>query len=1808
MSAIKTHLFVALSAAAVIAGCKKPLTYVHVQIVPAANEPAGITKVDLQLTLGARSDTLSITDPAGGALALPTDVTLQIGSGSGQLAITAVASNAQGAEVDRATATVDVASGAIAQATVQLPGGRPVIVPVEAQHNFPNVTDGSQGSPVVVSFHNSGFQRSGAVSLALGGVGKDQFTLSNDTCTGAAVAPGASCTVTVTFAPTLSGAIAATLTLSANPGGDTAITLTGNGDPNPQGMSVRIAGTGQGSITSSPAGLSCSGGTCSGTFDYATTLTLTPAPATGSHLTGWAGACSGAGACTVSMTQARSATATFDLDQETLTAAVSGNGSVSSLDGHISCDATSPATCAASYAYDTSVTLIAEANTGSDFTGWSDPACGATATCVLTLTGPRTVTANFVLHSYTVAAQVSALHFGGGTLTSTDGVFNCTANGAPCGQHDYAYGSTITFTAAPPSDSNFTGWSVDAGACTLPSGPTGPCLYTVGGAATVTAVFDHKPVAVAVTITGDGGGQIGDGANSCSTSCTLLEPFQTPFTLTATADSTSSPGAATGSLLAHCDLANSPPNGCLVDSLSADSDVSVPFLRTILTVTPSGAPGTVTSADHAIDNCGGSGGNCQATLTTGSSVSLTGSGTSSGQVLKSWSGPQGCGSSNPCVFTINGPQGITANFEYTLALSVVSTGLGTGTGTVQCAVNGGSAGTCLTSYPPGTVVTLTASHASDSVFVGWSGSCTGNGACGPLTMNSGQIVTATFQQNVLSVSISGATGGSVSTAETPTHKINGCGTGGNCSAAYNVGAAVSLNASNGSGSTFTGWGGGAASCGSNPANCGLTMNGPTAVSASFDWNLGTTVTTSPAGPAGGTLQCALVIGGIQQTPGACLAHYPAGTQLNVIANKNGGFNFTGWSGACTTNASPCSLTMTAAQSVTATFKAIETVTVNNTSGNSPGGTVTSPESPNPLISCTAGGASCSGGYNFGDTIVLTASMGVNTQVTWTGCTSTSGTLNGSTCTISGIGANTTIGAAFSLRTFTLTVNKTGSSGAGAIATTSDGKISCGATCSATYNYGDAPSLKATSNSGSLFTAWTAGCTSSTDACTVPAITSNLTVTGVFASGSLCTSNYGQVFSPLMQGCAGTVPFTNASGPARGSLCGVNAHVCNANEWVQNNGSIAPAHDYWTDDNLGFSNNQTTVGDCGTSSCTSAHCFVSLNNDFSYANGCGSNPMRVCVPGFGADPEGNTCTWTSCGFNSIAPNQNFGGCSSNGGGALCCANSLHRYTVSTTGVDPANCASVTGPFRTITAALSCATSGDTVSVGTGVYGPSSSPPEAFPLVVRPGVNLIGDEANRGNQAGAQVLLSGCSPVTFTVNGHSYFGAVEPLANSTVAGFTITCPSGHGIVPNGSNVTIRNNTLTANGQAGIAFDGAAAGNVLLNTITNNGNWGVVFSHLASGTYGAKLENNFVSGNADGVDIADSTIDLGGGGSIGNNTLSCNTGDDLSENLVSGTVLAQNNLWDHVPPTTGTGLGGVDIRNNSGATFDTSSARFSTCGTWNCSPGVSCGDVYDLSLQAGTAVALNVTNVTGNSIVRLGAFAPGTPLNGQNLLTGQPTDRLCNGAFNASDSTSFIAGTTGTYKLTVMRDFNGSSGLTGTYRLTMLGSQALTGVTLSASNSSSLETATQCGYTFTTTQSWSCGSGVNCQDVYDFQPATGPGSFFSAVTVSVGGLDANSAARMAVFNSGGSLNSTNALNGLSSPSYTQCAAKGIADSRTTSTIFSPFRVAIGRDAAKSTAGTNGGTYTVTISTNNTPLFPATPTQSVNDGVPLFTASSCP
>lgn len=73
---------------------------------------------------------------------------------------------------------------------------------------------------------------------------------------------------------------------------------------------VALAGSGSGTVASTPAGINC-GTSCLATFASGTVVNLTASPASGSRLSGWGAACTGTNACNLTMTSDEFVAANF---------------------------------------------------------------------------------------------------------------------------------------------------------------------------------------------------------------------------------------------------------------------------------------------------------------------------------------------------------------------------------------------------------------------------------------------------------------------------------------------------------------------------------------------------------------------------------------------------------------------------------------------------------------------------------------------------------------------------------------------------------------------------------------------------------------------------------------------------------------------------------------------------------------------------------------------------------------------------------------------------------------------------------------------------------------------------------------------------------------------------------------------------------------------------------------------------------------------------------------------------------------------------------------------------------------------------------------------------------------------------------------------------------------------------------------------------------------------------------------------------------------------------------------------------------
>lgn len=120
---------------------------------------------------------------------------------------------------------------------------------------------------------------------------------------------GNTAVATVDSSGNVKGVAAGTTYVTASSGGKTSAqaTVTITAEP---ALTITKTGAGTGTVTSSPSGINC-GSTCTAAFTAGQSVILTAAPDANSTFSGWSGACTGTGTCTLTMSSDKTATATF---------------------------------------------------------------------------------------------------------------------------------------------------------------------------------------------------------------------------------------------------------------------------------------------------------------------------------------------------------------------------------------------------------------------------------------------------------------------------------------------------------------------------------------------------------------------------------------------------------------------------------------------------------------------------------------------------------------------------------------------------------------------------------------------------------------------------------------------------------------------------------------------------------------------------------------------------------------------------------------------------------------------------------------------------------------------------------------------------------------------------------------------------------------------------------------------------------------------------------------------------------------------------------------------------------------------------------------------------------------------------------------------------------------------------------------------------------------------------------------------------------------------------------------------------------
>lgn len=277
-------------------------------------------------------------------------------------------------------------------------------------------------------------------------------------------------------------------------------------------LTVTKAGTGIGTVTSTPTGISC-GADCSENYQADTVVTLTATPDPGSIFVSWGGNadCSDG---IVTMDAAKTCRATFNLPRLTITKGGTGTGTVTSSSAGINCGTD----CTEDYAAGTVVSLIPAPDAGAFFGGWSG---NASCSGIVTMDASKTCRALFIRQNLSISVP-SATTGQASNLTSNGVTLNAIVN--PKGRATTVYfewGTTTSygyFTPVQTIGNGTTDVSVAAVIGGLSSGTIFHyriVAYNAGG-----AVFGADQTFITPTSVWAWGsnrsGELGDGTNNNS--------------------------------------------------------------------------------------------------------------------------------------------------------------------------------------------------------------------------------------------------------------------------------------------------------------------------------------------------------------------------------------------------------------------------------------------------------------------------------------------------------------------------------------------------------------------------------------------------------------------------------------------------------------------------------------------------------------------------------------------------------------------------------------------------------------------------------------------------------------------------------------------------------------------------------------------------------------------------------------------------------------------------------------------------------------------------------------------------------------------------------------------------------------------------------------------------------------------------------------------------------------------------------------------------------------------------------------------
>ncbi len=262
------------------------------------------------------------------------------------------------------------------------------------------------------------------------------------------------------------------------------------GKPGPtQPLTLKKAGAGEGTVTSSPAGINCGPACAEETheFEEGRTVTLAAAEAPGSHFEGWTGCTAepNASECEVEIAAAEEVTAKFAPNPpQPLVVEVQGEGEVTGTGIACTEAGNGTAACEEEFPGGLKVPLSATPAAGSKFEGWTTvegnagTCTGKASPCEVELTEATKLKATF---APVTTSPLTVIIAGSGTVESNPTGLSCTN---PTKEECSAeFEGPVTLTATEGPGFTFVGWL----GCKHVSAKT--CTVNVTAPTEVTAVF-----------------------------------------------------------------------------------------------------------------------------------------------------------------------------------------------------------------------------------------------------------------------------------------------------------------------------------------------------------------------------------------------------------------------------------------------------------------------------------------------------------------------------------------------------------------------------------------------------------------------------------------------------------------------------------------------------------------------------------------------------------------------------------------------------------------------------------------------------------------------------------------------------------------------------------------------------------------------------------------------------------------------------------------------------------------------------------------------------------------------------------------------------------------------------------------------------------------------------------------------------------------------------------------------------------------------------------------------------------------------